>query len=220
MGEHTFAVTLHLDVGSLRRPTEDSVTQLERTSSTERARIAARAADDKKGEDIVVLDVAEIIGIVDVFVIAHASNTRLVRTIVEEVKRQLLDHAGVKPRSIEGLDDMSWVLLDYGDVLVHVFRARLVGGEATVNAPSKISRLSWHDPGSLPEPMSPTARTALVVERMADSVLEMGQVAGNVIVGPQVTDSDIILQRQTRRYTLTNSAPLSTFIGVPEVSAF
>ena len=121
MGEHTFAVTLHLDVGSLRRPTEDSVTQLERTSSTERARIAARAADDKKGEDIVVLDVAEIIGIVDVFVIAHASNTRLVRTIVEEVKRQLLDHAGVKPRSIEGLDDMSWVLLDYGDVLVHVF---------------------------------------------------------------------------------------------------
>ena len=97
------------------------MTELERTSSTERARIAARAADDKKGEDIVVLDVAEIMGIVDAFVIAHASNSRLVRTIVEEVKRQLLDQAGVKPRSIEGLDDMSWVLLDYGDVVVHVF---------------------------------------------------------------------------------------------------
>ena len=66
----------------------------------------------------------------------------------------------------------------------------------------------------------PTTRTALVVERMADSVLEMGQVAGNVVVGPQVTDSDIILQRQTRRYTLTNDAPLSTFIGIPEVSPF
>jgi len=97
------------------------VTEPERTTSTERAQIAARAADDKKGEDIVVLDVAEIMGIVDAFVIAHASNTRLVRTIVEEVKRQLFDHAGVKPRSIEGLDDMSWVLLDYGDVVVHVF---------------------------------------------------------------------------------------------------
>ncbi len=97
------------------------MTEPERMSSTERARIAARAADDKKGEDIVVLDVAEIMGIVDAFVIAHASNTRLVRTIVEEVKRQLLDHGEVKPRSIEGLDDMSWVLLDYGDVVVHVF---------------------------------------------------------------------------------------------------
>jgi ribosome-associated protein len=97
------------------------VTGAERTTSTGRARIAARAADDKKGEDIVVLDVAEIMGIVDAFVIAHASNTRLVRTIVEEVKKQLLDHAGVKPRSIEGIDDMSWVLLDYGDVVVHVF---------------------------------------------------------------------------------------------------
>jgi ribosome-associated protein len=109
------------DISSVRRPAEEPVTEVERTTSTERARIAAHAADDKKGEDIVVLDVAEIMGIVDAFVIAHASNTRLVRTIVEEVKKQLLDHAGVKPRSIEGLDDMSWVLLDYGDVVVHVF---------------------------------------------------------------------------------------------------
>ena len=51
------------------------------------------------------LDVAEIMGIVDAFVIVHASNTRLVRAIVDEVKAQLLDLAGVKPRSVEGLDD-------------------------------------------------------------------------------------------------------------------
>jgi 8-oxo-dGTP diphosphatase len=50
---------------------------------------------------------------------------------------------------------------DLPDVLVYVFRARLDGGEATVNAPGKISRLSWHEPGSLPEPMSPTTRIAL-----------------------------------------------------------
>jgi len=83
--------------------------------------MAARAADDKKGEDIIVLDVAEIMGIVDAFVITHASNTRLVRTIVEEVKTQLWEKAGVKPRSVEGLDDMRWVLLDYEDLIVHVF---------------------------------------------------------------------------------------------------
>ena len=62
-------------------------------------------------------------GIVDAFVITHASNPRLVRAIVDEVKEQLLEHAGVKPRSVEGLDDMSWVLLDYGDLIVHVFLA-------------------------------------------------------------------------------------------------
>jgi ribosome-associated protein len=97
------------------------VTEAARTTSTERALLAAHAADDKKGEDIIVLDVAEIMGIVDAFVITHGSNTRLVRAIVDEVKEQLLVLAGVKPRAVEGLDDMSWVLLDYGDLIVHVF---------------------------------------------------------------------------------------------------
>jgi ribosome-associated protein len=97
------------------------VTESATTTSTERALLAARAADDKKGEDIVVLDVAEIMGIVDAFVITHASNTRLVRAIVDEVREQLLVLAGVRPRSVEGIDDMSWVLLDYGDLIVHVF---------------------------------------------------------------------------------------------------
>jgi ribosome-associated protein len=97
------------------------VTEAHTTTSTERARIAAHAADDKKGGDIVVLDVADIMGIVDAFVITHASNTRLVRAIVDEIKEQLLVLAGVKPRSVEGLDDSTWVLLDYGDLIVHVF---------------------------------------------------------------------------------------------------
>jgi len=91
------------------------------TTSAERARMAARAADDKKASDIIVLDVGDIIGIVDMFVIASAPNSRQVRTIVDEVERQLYEHAGVKPRAVEGLDDMSWVLLDYGDIVVHVF---------------------------------------------------------------------------------------------------
>jgi ribosome-associated protein len=54
---------------------------------------------------------------------ASASNTRLVKTIVEEVERALTEHDGTKPRSVEGLADASWVLLDYGDVVVHVFLA-------------------------------------------------------------------------------------------------
>lgn len=90
-------------------------------STTDLARIAARAADNKKGDEIVVLDVGDIIGIVDSFVITSASNTRLVRTIVEEIEKQLFEQATVKPRAIEGRDDYSWVLLDYGDLVVHVF---------------------------------------------------------------------------------------------------
>ncbi len=101
--------------------TEASRTDVPSMTSTERARLAARAADDKKGEDILVLDVADIMGIIDAFVITHASNPRLVRAIVDEVKAQLLERAGVKPRAIEGLDDLTWVLLDYGDLVVHVF---------------------------------------------------------------------------------------------------
>lgn len=87
----------------------------------ERARIAARAAAAKKGEEIVVLDVGEILGITDAFVVTSGSNTRQVRTIVEEVEKQLREQAAAKPRAVEGLDDATWVLLDYGDVVVHVF---------------------------------------------------------------------------------------------------
>ena len=83
--------------------------------------IAARAADAKKGEDILVLDVADIIGIVETFVITSASNTRMVRSIVDEIEHQIREETGEKPRAVEGLRDASWVLLDYGDLVVHVF---------------------------------------------------------------------------------------------------
>ena len=85
------------------------------------ARIAARAADAKKGDDIVVLDVGDIMGIVESFVITSGSNTRLVRSIVDEVEKQVAEQTGVKPRAVEGIDDYSWVLMDYGDFVVHVF---------------------------------------------------------------------------------------------------
>ena len=86
-----------------------------------RAVIAAGAASSKKAEDVLVLDVGDIISITDFFVIASASNPRLVRTIVDEVERMMKEEASISPRGTEGLDDASWVLLDYGDVVVHVF---------------------------------------------------------------------------------------------------
>jgi ribosome-associated protein len=85
------------------------------------AGIAAHAADEKKGEEIVVLEVGEIISIAEVFVLVSAPNTRLVRTIVEEIELALKLSDDEGPRSVEGLDDATWVLMDYGDVIVHVF---------------------------------------------------------------------------------------------------
>jgi ribosome-associated protein len=89
--------------------------------SHRRAVTAARAAADKKAEDTLVLDVGDIIGITEVFVITSGTNTRQVKTICDEIELALKREGGVGPRSVEGLDDASWVLLDYGDLVVHVF---------------------------------------------------------------------------------------------------
>ena len=97
------------------------MTEIGETEIVARSRIAARAADAKKAQDIVILDVGEIMGIVESFVIASAPNSRLVRAIVDEVERELFEQTGDKPRAVEGLRDASWVLLDYGDLVVHVF---------------------------------------------------------------------------------------------------
>ncbi|TML61275.1 MAG: ribosome silencing factor [Actinobacteria bacterium] len=82
---------------------------------------AARAAAGKKGEETVVLDVGDLFGITDAFVITSASNVRLVRTIVEEVDRRVKAVGGPAPYRVEGTDDARWVLMDYGDFVVHVF---------------------------------------------------------------------------------------------------
>ena len=89
--------------------------------SHDRALLAARAAASKSGSDINVLDVEAILHIIDCFVLVSATNTRMVRTIVDDVERVLAAHDGSRPRAVEGLDDATWVLMDYGDILVHVF---------------------------------------------------------------------------------------------------
>ena len=82
---------------------------------------AARAIDDKKGEDITILEVGPILGITELFVITSAPNSRLVRSIVDEVEEQVFVLFERRPLRVEGLNDRQWVLMDYGDVIVHVF---------------------------------------------------------------------------------------------------
>jgi ribosome-associated protein len=85
------------------------------------AYVAAGAADEKLGNDTVVLAMGELLGVVDAFVITSGRNVRQVRTIVDEVERQVKEDGGPSPYRVEGLRDGSWVLMDYGDVVVHVF---------------------------------------------------------------------------------------------------
>jgi ribosome-associated protein len=83
--------------------------------------VAARAADAKSGEDTVILAMGELLVVTDAFVITSGRNHRQVRTIVDEVERQIKESSGRSPVRVEGLDDAYWVLMDYGDFLVHVF---------------------------------------------------------------------------------------------------
>lgn len=81
--------------------------------------VAARAASDKLAEDIVAFDVSEQLVITDAFVLCSATNDRQVRSIVDEVEDKLRE-AGAKPIRREGERDGRWVLIDYGDIVVHV----------------------------------------------------------------------------------------------------
>jgi ribosome-associated protein len=81
---------------------------------------AARAASDKQAEDIVVLDVSEVIVITDYFVICTATSARQVKTVIEAVEDEVRK-LGVRPVRREGETGAGWWLLDYVDVVVHVF---------------------------------------------------------------------------------------------------
>ena len=80
---------------------------------------AARAASDKLAKQIIAFDVSEQLAITDAFVLASASNDRQVRAIVDEVEDKLRE-IGAKPIRREGERDGRWVLIDYGEIVVHV----------------------------------------------------------------------------------------------------
>lgn len=92
------------------------------TVSTEKmmAQIACKAIDDKKGQDIKIIDIHNVSVIADYFVIASGTNSNQVQAIVDNVEEQL-GRASFEAKQIEGNRNSSWILMDYGDVIVHVF---------------------------------------------------------------------------------------------------
>jgi ribosome-associated protein len=83
--------------------------------------LAAQVADAQKGTDIVILAVGEVLSVADYFVVVSGSNRRLVGALVEEIEAQCRQATGRSPLRVEGAREQQWVLIDYGDVVVHVF---------------------------------------------------------------------------------------------------
>lgn len=89
-------------------------------SSKLMAKLAYQALEEKKGEDIQVIEISDISSIADYFIIANGTNALQVDTLVDSVEETLGKH-GFHPQRIEGIRSASWILMDYGDVVVHVF---------------------------------------------------------------------------------------------------
>jgi len=85
--------------------------------------LAAEAAEDKKAEDIDILKVEGLTVIADYFVICSANSDKQVRAVARAVDEKLSEK-GIEPRRIAGMNDARWVLIDYADVIVHVFQKR------------------------------------------------------------------------------------------------
>jgi ribosome-associated protein len=89
--------------------------------SLERAKAAAQVADQNRGRDIVVLDLRELTPVFDYFVMATGTSRRQLHAIAEEIDDVLKRDFNDKRMGIEGYADSRWILLDYGDVVVHIF---------------------------------------------------------------------------------------------------
>jgi ribosome-associated protein len=87
------------------------------------ARLCAKAADAKKAFDILILDLRGFNYITDYFVLCSGSNTTQVGAITDWIGQTLV-RAGIRPSHVEGEAEASWVLMDYGDVVVHIFDAQ------------------------------------------------------------------------------------------------
>ena len=88
--------------------------------SKKMAAMAVEALDDRKGEDIRVIDISQISTLADYFIIAAGTNINQVQALADNVQEKL-GRAGYNTKNVEGYDSANWILLDFGDIIVHVF---------------------------------------------------------------------------------------------------
>lgn len=89
-------------------------------TSREMAKIAIEGLEDKKAEDIKVIDISEVSVMADYFIIASGSNRNQVQALADNVEEMLHD-VKIRPRQIEGYQSANWILMDFNDIIVHIF---------------------------------------------------------------------------------------------------
>jgi ribosome-associated protein len=86
----------------------------------ESLKIAVNAADDKKAHDLVILDISKITSFASYFLLCTGDSSRQMQAIADEIEKKLKAN-GLRPAHIEGYQNSEWILIDYGDLVVHIF---------------------------------------------------------------------------------------------------
>lgn len=111
--------------------------------------VAAAAADSKLGTATLLLDVGDQIAVTEHFVITNGNNNRQVKAIVQEVEHQLTITDGPKPLRIEGMESLDWVLMDYGEFVVHVFSEEARGFYQLERLWKDCETIDWRTPAGV-----------------------------------------------------------------------
>jgi ribosome-associated protein len=110
------------------------------------ARVAADAIFEKKGTDIVLLDVEKAFFLSDVFVIATGSSRTNVQALADHVEERIKETHNVKPLRVEGRTEGEWVLVDYGDIIVHLFQSAAREYYSLERLWGDADRIRWEEP--------------------------------------------------------------------------
>ncbi|MGA2031665.1 MAG: ribosome silencing factor [Thermoguttaceae bacterium] len=141
-----FCVSLTLDenlmVQDAAGPPELAVTQ-QSDMALRRAMVAARVAEENRGRDIVILDLRELTAIFDYFVLATGTSRRQLHAMSEEIDRVLQEELNDRRMGIEGYDASRWILLDYGDVVIHLFEPEMRAYYALEDLWAHAKRIAW-----------------------------------------------------------------------------
>jgi ribosome-associated protein len=108
--------------------------------------VAADAIFDKNGTDIVLLDVEDAFFLSDVFVIATGSSRTNVQALADHVEERLAESQDVKPLRVEGRNEGEWVLVDYGDIIVHIFQGAAREFYSLERLWGDAGRIKWEEP--------------------------------------------------------------------------
>ena len=109
---------------------------------------AARFGDDLKATDILVLHVGDVLAVTEYFVVMSGSNRRLVDALVDDVEARVREASGRSPVRVEGARENQWVLIDYGDVVVHVFLSEILEFYEIERLYTDVPKVDWAGDGA------------------------------------------------------------------------